>query len=126
MLAHPDDLIHHSVCVAAPSPGAALPVVWLLYRGDGRFAANSADLARAMAVDGIHIVALDTGRLQRVLPERRTRPMRVHAMTDTRHLTAHIRLFIDSLEERLGQPQNGAQVRSGQCNDVPGPDGDFA
>nr|WP_314544031.1 hypothetical protein [uncultured Massilia sp.] len=52
--------------------------------------------------------------------------MQVHAFTDTRHLPARTRLFIEFLRERLGQPESAARQRSERSDDVPGPDGDFA
>lgn len=126
-LAHPGDLIHHTVCGSPPAGAGGTAPPRFLYRGDeavplrsdGRFVTNSADLARAMAVNGIHIVSLDTrmaqpdvaaGRLLRVLPEWRTDPMQVHAITDTRHLPARTKLFIEFLKLRLGQPEAVAVV----------------
>jgi DNA-binding transcriptional LysR family regulator len=119
-LAHASDLANHVLCVGQ---GASRPTdVWhRLHRGDemvpvmggSRFVSNSADLSRAMAVNGIGIAALDpyiahhdlcAGRLQRVLPDWQLEQTQVLAITDTRHLPARTKLFIEFLKTRLNAP----------------------
>jgi len=131
-LRHARDLVHHAVC-APPPVGTAPEVARLLHRGDesvamgvdARFTTNSADMGRAMAANGLCIVALDpqlaqldvaAGRLQRVLKGWWLDPIQVYAITDTRHLPARTKLFIAFLKQRLGQldgcvaPADGADA----------------
>ena len=72
---------------------------------------SSAALSMSFAANGLCISALDpllakqevqSGRLQRVLPDWHMEPVMVHALTETRHLPARTRLFIDFLRQRLG------------------------
>ena len=113
-LAHPDDLAQHALCVA---PGVIRDGL-TMFNGAAsrtvpvatRFAMNSVGLSRALAAEGAGIAILDSviardelasGRLRRVLPEWSLAPIPVHAITDTRLLSARTRLFVDFLKERL-------------------------
>ncbi|NHZ64288.1 LysR family transcriptional regulator [Massilia genomosp. 1] len=113
-LDHPDDLIRHALC-AAPGIGQG---GWTLFKGAAsvtvparaRFLMNNVGLSRALASEGAGIAILDnviardelaSGRLLRVLPEWRLAPIPVHAITDTRLLSARTRLFVDFLKARL-------------------------
>lgn len=75
-----------------------------------RFAMNSVGLSRALAAEGAGIAVLDSviardelasGRLRRVLPQWSLAPIQVHAITDTRLVSARTRLFVDFIKERL-------------------------
>lgn len=117
-LLHACDLVQHTLC--GRSFASRLPDIWRkLYRGEdvvevaaqARYATNSAALSMSMAANGLCISALDpflakqevqAGRLQRVLPDWHMEPILVHALTETRHLPARTRLFIDFLRRRLG------------------------
>lgn len=113
-LDHPDDLAQHALCVA---PGA-MRDGWTLFNGAAsstvqvktRFAMNSVGLSRALAAEGAGIAVLDSviardelasGRLRRVLPQWSLAPIQVHAITDTRLVSARTRLFVDFIKERL-------------------------
>ena len=118
-LRHADDLVHHTLSGGVMS--GRMPPLWRrLRRGDevvevhaeARYGTNSAALSLSMAANGLCISALDpqlaqqevdAGRLQRVLPEWEMEPILVHALTDTRHLPARTRLFLDFLRQRLGR-----------------------
>ncbi|ATQ77537.1 LysR family transcriptional regulator [Massilia violaceinigra] len=114
-LAHPEDLAHHTLCVA----GGIKQDGWVLFNGAdsmavpiaSRFRLNSMGLSRALAAQGVGIAVLDnmiaraelaSGLLQRVLPQWSLAPIPVHAITDTRLLSARTRLFVDFLKARLG------------------------
>jgi DNA-binding transcriptional LysR family regulator len=117
-LEHACDLVRHTMC--GRSFSSRLPDIWRkLYRGEevvevmahARYATNSAALSMSFAANGLCISALDpllakqevqAGRLQRVLPDWHMEPILVHALTETRHLPARTRLFIDFLRQRLG------------------------
>lgn len=128
-LAHPNDLVHHVLCVAQ---GAMKQqgVSRTFYRGEesvevmieARFAMNSVGLSRSLAVLGVGIAALDseltredvaTGRLRRVLPDWSLAPVQVHAITETRLLPARTRLFIDFLKTQLQQRFVASERTSG-------------
>ena len=117
-LVHASDLAQHTL--SGRSFSSRAPDIWRrLYRGDevveveaqGRYGTNSAALSLTLAANGLCVSALDpllaqqevqAGRLQRVLPDWHMEPILVHALTDTRHLPARARLFIDFLKLRLG------------------------
>ena len=119
-LEHASDLVRHTLC--GRSFSSRLPDIWrTLYRGDevvqvaaqARFATNSAALSMSFAANGLCVSALDpllarqevqAGRLQPVLPDWQMEPILVHALTETRHLPARARLFIDFLRQRLAEP----------------------
>jgi DNA-binding transcriptional LysR family regulator len=118
-LNHATDLVHHVLC--GRSANSRHIDLWrTMRRGEekvevaveARYGTNSAALAMSLAGGGLCIAALDphmvcheasTGRLVRVLADWETAPVQVHAITDTRHLPARTRLFIDFLKRRLGQ-----------------------
>lgn len=125
-LEHACDLVRHTLC--GRSFSSRLPDIWrTLYRGEevvevaaqARYATNSASLCMAMAAQGLCIAALDpllaklevqAGRLLRVLPDWHMEPVMVHALTETRHLPARTRLFIEFLRERLGEGLSAAAL----------------
>ncbi|WP_374583772.1 LysR family transcriptional regulator [Pseudoduganella sp.] len=116
-LEHACDLVRHALC--GRSFSARLPDIWhKMYRGEetvevlaqARYATNSASLSMSLAANGLCISALDplmvkqevqAGRLRRVLCDWHMEPVLVHALTETRHLPARTRLFIDFLRQRL-------------------------
>lgn len=117
-LEHACDLVRHTLC--GRSFASRLPDLWRTLYRDGeavevaaqaRYATNSAALSMSFAANGLCVSALDpllarqevqAGRLQRVLPDWQMEPILVHALTETRHLPARTRLFIDFLRQRLG------------------------
>ncbi|MGO4377538.1 LysR family transcriptional regulator [Pseudoduganella sp. RAF53_2] len=119
-LNHANDLARHVLC--GRSTHARSPDIWRTMRRGGetvqveaeaRYGTNNAAVALSLAAAGLCITAVDpqmaslevqTGRLQRVLPDWEMDPVLVHAVTDTRQLPARSRLFIDFLKKRLGQP----------------------
>ncbi len=127
-LTHPNDLVHHVLCVAqGTTKQHGVPKT--LYRGDeavdvmieSRFALNSVGLSRSLALLGVCIAVLSPeltredvalGRLRRVLPDWHFSPVQVHAITDTRLLPARTRLFIDFLSQKLEELSAVAEVRS--------------
>lgn len=116
-LEHACDLVRHVMC--GRSFSARVPEIWhKMHRGEetvevlaqARYATNSASLSMSLAANGLCISALDplmvkqevqAGRLQRVLCDWQMEAVQVHALTETRHLPARTRLFIDFLRQRL-------------------------
>lgn len=116
-LEHAGDLQQHVMC-GSSFAGRPTDIWRKMYRGDevvevqaqARYVTNSASLAMSLAANGLCIAALDplmarqevqVGRLQRVLCDWHMEPVQVHALTETRHLPARTRLFIDFLRQRL-------------------------
>lgn len=110
--AHPHELAKHQ-CLGFPKSGP-----WMLHRGgevaqvsvSGRFTMNSVGMFRSLAKRDRGLVLLPTevvaedvaeGQLVAVLPDWRSAPVSVYAMTETRLLPAKTQRFIDFLQARL-------------------------
>ncbi|AWN43001.1 LysR family transcriptional regulator [Methylobacterium durans] len=118
---HPQDLAEHDVVLSVPGASDT----WQFTRGDeivsapvsGRISCNNLSLARRLAVTGRGIAAsnlvnvardLDSGRLDRILPDWRLPPTSIYIVTTSRLLPAKTRRFIDFVSKRLAGVFSGA------------------
>lgn len=116
-----EDLAHHQ-CILHRQNDDAFGI-WQLTRGrkrlsvkvSGALSSNDGDVVLGWALDGHGILLrsewdlakyLQSGRLQRVLPELASPPADLHAFYPSRqHLSAKVRAFIDFLSAHFSGPQ---------------------
>lgn len=120
MLKMPADLAQHDCLIY----GTQLRGEWVLsgpqgeerVRVAGRLASSNGDLLACAAADGLGVALLptfitgpwlQTGKLQRILPDWSPHALAIHAVyPPNRHLAAKVRLFIDVLVAHFGaRPQ---------------------
>lgn len=112
----PKDLASHAAVRIRPDADGAR---WTLLDGSGhretvsvqaRFTAGSVAMARALAIRGAGIVAIDekaaqddlqSGRLETVLADWRVAPVPLHLVTASRLMPARVRAFASELEAML-------------------------
>lgn len=130
----PADLVAHACLTYAHASTGA---IWPFTHSDGRveevrirsgIRANNGDMMVALALQGLGITPvpefvvhddLDTGRLERVLPEFPGTPLGIYAVYPSRrHLSARVRLFIDFLASEFasGAPAVRPPARAVESN----------